>query len=171
MQKCSVVVRLNGSLLNTVPKVNVTPAEILILQHLHGGDAVVDIRPTEFDKKVRQEQEYDRLSRAYDRPAGGFADAPGADDEKSIMQKLFPGALKRLPLTLEEIGIDVTGGADPEPAPKRTRKPSPEKTPEPEQTPDAETDAEPAEGEAEQDPAADEADATDTDADSTEAAE
>lgn len=103
MQLCNLTVRLGGSQLNTVPKLNATPAEILILRALHGDDAVVDIRPTKVDKKIRQEEEWARLSRDYD---GGsiFTTAPG-EESKSVMANLFPGAMKKLPTTLDEIGL------------------------------------------------------------------
>lgn len=115
MQRANVIVRLAGSLTNTVPKFGVTPAEILILRRIHGGDdAVVDIRPTVFDKTVRQEAEYERLSRIYD-GGDGFGGSPD-EDRKSLMETLFPGAMKRLPMTLEEIGVD-TGAVAPEPEP------------------------------------------------------
>lgn len=103
MQLCNLTLRLGGSLLHTVPKVNTTPAEILILRKIHGDDACVDIRPTRFDKSIRQEPEYDRLSQAYDR-AGSLNAAPG-DEHKSVMASMFPGAMKKLPTTLEEIGL------------------------------------------------------------------
>lgn len=117
MQRANVIVRLAGSITNTVPKFGVTPAEILILRRIHGGaDAVVDIRPTEFDKKVRQEAEYDRLAQLYD-GGDGFGASPD-EDRKSIMETMFPGAMKRLPLTFEDAGIDVGATApSPEPLP------------------------------------------------------
>lgn len=115
MQRANVIVRLAGSLTNTVPKFGVTPAEILLLRRIHGGDdAVVDIRPTEFDKKIRVEAEYERLAQIYD-GGSGFGSSPD-EDRKSHMETMFPGAIKRLPMTLEEIGID-TGAIAPEPEP------------------------------------------------------
>lgn len=103
MQKVNLTLRLGGSLLHTVPKTDVTPAEILILQAIHGQDAVIDIRPVKFDKKVRVEDEWERLTLAYDR-AGSFRSAPG-EETKSIMATLFPGVMKKLPTTLKEIGL------------------------------------------------------------------
>lgn len=103
MQLCNLTLRLGGSVLHTVGKINATPAEILILRKIHGDDSCVDIRPTRIDPTVRQEVEWERLSAAYDR-AGGLSATPG-EEHKSIMQALFPGAMKRLPTTLEEIGL------------------------------------------------------------------
>jgi hypothetical protein len=73
------------------------------LKKIHGDDACVDIRPTTVDANIRQEKEWERLQAAYDR-AGGMQSAPG-EEHKSIMGTLFPGAMKRLPTTLEEIGL------------------------------------------------------------------
>lgn len=112
MQLANVTVRLGGSVLNTVPKLGVTPAEIIVLQHIHGEGSVVDIRPAGEDKKKRHDQEFNRLAQTYDKKGGGFADQPGSE-AKSLMSTLFPGAVKRLPLTLEEAGIAV-GEALPE---------------------------------------------------------
>lgn len=122
------MVRLGGLLTNTVPKEGVSAAEILVLQHIHGSDAVVDIIPQGVDEERRVDEEYDRLVAAYDRQAGGFVDAPGNDDGKSIIRSLFPGAVKRLPLTLEEIGLGhLEPEPEPEPAPTpRRRKAKPE---------------------------------------------
>jgi hypothetical protein len=103
MQLANIVLRLGGSVLHTVPKDKVTPAEILVLQRIHGSDAVVDVRPAGEDKNRRHQAEFDRLTLRYDR-ASSFSSAPG-EETKSIMQSLFPGAMKKLPMTLEEIGL------------------------------------------------------------------
>lgn len=102
MQLCNLTLRLGGSPLHTVPKTGVTPAEILVLQHIHGSDAVIDIRPTKIDKHRRHEGEFERLAGLYDRAAS--ASAPG-DEAKGVMNTLFPGAMKKLPTTLKEIGL------------------------------------------------------------------
>lgn len=139
MQLANVTVRLGGSLLNTVPKIAVTPAEVLVLQHLHGADAVVDVRPISEAEiaedytvedgyknpgtllrraRSRSEQEFARLAAEYDPSAGGMAAAPGANDEaSSIMSRLFPGALKKLPTTFAEIGIAFPDEPAPAPVP------------------------------------------------------
>lgn len=151
MQICSVMVRIAGSLLQTVPKPRVTPAEILILQHIHGSDAVVDIRPVEFDETIRNEAELERLSREYDPQAGAFTASPG-DERGPLIDKLFPGAVKQLPKTLTEIGmphLEPVAEEAPrqrQPRQPRTTKPNPEKgptdkEPEPEVQPEPETDA------------------------------
>ena len=103
MQLSNLVLRLGGSQLHTVPITNATPAEILVLQRIHGDDAVTDIRPTKVDKTRRHQSEYERLAHKYDR-GSTFQSAPG-EESKSIMASLFPGAMKKLPLTLKEIGL------------------------------------------------------------------
>lgn len=111
MQLCKITLRLGASLLHTVHKVDVTPAEILVLKAIHGQDAVVDIIPTRVDDRRRHDAEFARLAHAYDRGAGTFVSQPGEEDG-GVLGKLFPGAVKRLPLTLEEIGINLDGGPD-----------------------------------------------------------
>lgn len=120
MQLCNIIVRLGGSLLNTVYKQDATPAEILILQHIHGEDAVVDVRPTRVDKRRLVTEEWDRLVSLYDNASGPFTAQPG-DEDKSVMARLFPGAMRKLPTTLKEIGMGNIDGSD-EPAPRRGKK-------------------------------------------------
>lgn len=103
MQLSNCVLRLNGSLLHTVPKTNVTPAEILVLQKIHGSDAVVDVRPTKFDQNRGHRVEFDRLADLYDKGAGDSAIPE--EESKSILNQLFPGAMKKLPTKLDEIGM------------------------------------------------------------------
>lgn len=119
MQKCTATVRLGGDLENCVVKEGVTPGEILVLQAIHGNDAVVDIIPTEFDETVRQEAEFDRLAQAYG--GGNWTSAPG-EENPNIVHRLFPGALKRLPTTLTEIGLQNLEPVTEEP-PVRQRAP------------------------------------------------
>lgn len=119
METANVLVRLGGDLGNAVPKIGVTPAEILVLKHIHGSDAVVDVRPAGFDKRRRHEEEYNRLAATYDRGAGEFVSRPG-EEREGVMAKLFPGAMRRLPVTLADIGYDigpVDGAAQPSATP------------------------------------------------------
>lgn len=60
--KCKV--RLSGSLLNEVPKINVSAPEVIVLQHTHGSDAVVDLRKTG-EKRADNFGERDRLASIY----------------------------------------------------------------------------------------------------------
>lgn len=106
MQLANIILCLGGLITNTVQKLDVTPAEILVLKHLHGDDAVKDVRPAGFDTRRRPEKEFARLAAIYDAGAGSFTDTPG-NEREGVLAKLFPGAMKRLPTTLEEIGIAV----------------------------------------------------------------
>lgn len=103
MQLCNLTLRLGGSLLHTVPVRDATPGEILVLKRIHGDDAVTDVRPTKVDKNRRHEIEWERLSHKYDR-GSAFSAQPG-EERRSLMETLFPGAVKKLPTTLQEIGL------------------------------------------------------------------
>jgi hypothetical protein len=103
MQECTINLRLGGSLLHTVQKDRVTPAEIQVLRALHGPDAVTDIVPTKMTKRGH-EQEFVRLTELYGRANG--ADMIGANDpQKNLIASLFPGAAPTLPVTLKDIGL------------------------------------------------------------------
>ncbi len=105
MQLCNLTVRHGGDMLNTIPLKDVTPGEILVLRRIHGEDAVVDIRPTKIDKGATSGQAavWDYLVNKYDR-ASAFSSAPG-EEQKSLLAQLFPGAMRKLPTTLKEIGL------------------------------------------------------------------
>ena len=64
MQILNVLVALTGDRNNMMLKADVTPPEILLLQQLHGADAVLQIEPT---GEVRREpmQEIERLRELY----------------------------------------------------------------------------------------------------------
>lgn len=100
MQLCNCEIRLNDSAAHTVPKIDVTPAEILVLQAIHGPSAVANIRPTKMDKRPNHE-EWERLTAAYGRAPDGLMDAGNGE----LLAKLFPGAMPKLPVTLKEIGM------------------------------------------------------------------
>lgn len=119
MQICSATIRLAGSVQNTVFRDDITPAEILVLQAIHGNDAVIDILPIE---KVERSQnvEWDRLTSRYDRSGG--PDTPDGKEDVSIVSRLFPGAVKRLPVTLSEIGLETNEAPEPAPEPEKPRR-------------------------------------------------
>lgn len=119
MQLYNCVVRHAGNLGMTVHKIDLSAAEIVVLRHLHGADAVVNVSPsreTRLDsRKVRE-----RLVELY--------------GDKAIVE-CFPGATPRLPATLAEAGIEEEGeGAvasesdehDDAPASDRTLPPPPD---------------------------------------------
>lgn len=100
MQLCDLEVRLNDSSGHTVPKTNVTPAEIVVLQAIHGASAIVGIQPTKMDKRPHAE-EFERLKALYGRAPDGLMDAGNGE----LLEKLFPGAAKNLPVSLKDIGL------------------------------------------------------------------
>ena len=88
MQRCDCTVRLAGELGNTVRKTGVSPAEIVVLRFIHGGDdTVVEIQPTNMDKSSHA-NERERLKYIY-----------GAE----VVEKLFPGAYAKLPISLRDV--------------------------------------------------------------------
>lgn len=97
MQLCDIQLRIAGSLNHVVPKQDVTPAEILVLRRLHGDDAVIDIRPTRQDKR-QHSFEWDRLVAMY-----GQNGSSSTDGQSVLLNDLFPGAIKKLPVSLAEI--------------------------------------------------------------------
>lgn len=101
MQISSATIRLGGSMNNTVRKSDLTPAEIVVLQALHGQDAIIDVIH-ERDQRRSHNEEYERLAFIYS-PNSNVSTPDG--ERTDIMQKLFPGAIKKLPTTLVEIGM------------------------------------------------------------------
>lgn len=101
MQICSATIRLAGSLNNTVRKGDLTPAEIVVLQALHGQDAVIELLH-ERDERRSHTFEFERLSALYS-PNTNLATPDG--ERPDIIQRLFPGAVKKLPINLVEIGM------------------------------------------------------------------
>lgn len=71
MQTYSARLRLAGSLLNEVPKAELTPPEITVLRRLHGSDAVIDIKPGKHVDRT-DEAERERLSFLYGRALAGI---------------------------------------------------------------------------------------------------
>jgi hypothetical protein len=113
MQICDAEVRLAGNVYHVVPKQGLTPAEIYVLREIHGSDAVVNIRPVKEDDKRGIAEEFGRLKRLYD---GASINAPDEDGPRKIsLERLFPGAMKKLPKRLSDLGISATG--DPAEAP------------------------------------------------------
>jgi hypothetical protein len=87
------LVALGGDKGNSVPKI-VTPAEILVLQQLHGADSVHDILPARPQERSKA-SELARLAETYQ----------AKDDEgKRYVQSMFPSATL-LPMTLGELDL------------------------------------------------------------------
>lgn len=98
MQRSTATIRLAGDMLNTVVKTGLSPAEIVILRHIHGGpDTVVDIQPNFMDKTPHA-QERERLENIY-RP--------------DVVDTCFPGKFNKLPVSLKEIAVEGDAFDDP----------------------------------------------------------
>lgn len=64
MDICICLVSIGGDPRHVVPKHSVTPAEIVLLQKLHGDDAITEIR-VEGKERRSHEEERDRLGARY----------------------------------------------------------------------------------------------------------
>ena len=95
MQRCTCTVRLGGDLGNTVELTGVSPAEVLILRHVHGDDAVVGFRPGGNDRG-QVVDERGRLTAKY----------------RGKLKEVFPGASAKLPDSFKDIGIDLLADDD-----------------------------------------------------------
>lgn len=106
MQRCKATIRLAGDMRNTVVKTGVSPAEVMVLQNIHGLDSVVDIRVTGNDQghPQRHHGELAKLRKQY--------------REKAVAA-VFPGAKPALPETFDEAGINTTGADEFEDEPDR----------------------------------------------------
>lgn len=91
MQQANCHVRLAGDVGNEVFKSCITPAELLILQAIHGGGSVLKIEPRGMDKRSHAD-EIERLKTEY-----------GDDNFK----KVFPGFAPQLPVSFRDVGVDV----------------------------------------------------------------
>lgn len=100
-------VMLGGDILQQVSEKVVTVPEISILRFLHGDTSVVNIVPirraplNEAEKAMAaaaEHQERDRLRRIYGK---------NAEEDKLLVDIVFPGAMSKLPTMLSEIGLDA----------------------------------------------------------------
>lgn len=98
MQTANVLLALGGKRGETVPKYNVTPAEVAVLQHLHGADAVYEIDIKEDTVERTHRQEIERLRNAYHRRDGERIISVAVD-------ALFPGVGAQVPQTFADIEL------------------------------------------------------------------
>ena len=89
MEYAKAEIRLAGSNDNTIVR-EVSAAEVPLLRTIHGPAVFVKIEKSRADA-VGSAEERDRLSKLYD---------------NELLEKLFPGALGKLPLSLAEVGIE-----------------------------------------------------------------
>lgn len=93
MDTAHVFVALGGDRGNSVPK-TVTPAEIQVLQRMHGEDAVHDILPGDPVQRSKQ-QELGRIAMLY----------PARDEDGKLhVPTMFPSHTL-LPMTIDELGL------------------------------------------------------------------
>lgn len=97
MERANIMLALAGDRGNSVPKYNMTAAEIGVLQAIHGAEAVYDVEPTEIDDEVDSRAERQRLFERYRNATDG--------DGQVIVRQLFPGAAARIFETIEELGL------------------------------------------------------------------
>lgn len=92
-QKATGTVRIAGSLLSTVQKTGITPAELIVLRQVHGNDAVVQLQAERMEIKGESaSEELERLEKTYG---------------PEVVAKAFPGHSPKLPKTFKEIGINI----------------------------------------------------------------
>lgn len=97
MHTANILLSLGGDNGNVVPKYNITAAEIAVLRHIHGEEAVQDIEPAaDINRTSRVERQ--RLVEAYGRRIDGRFASPAVD-------ALFPGAAARVFETLDELDL------------------------------------------------------------------
>lgn len=96
MQTANILLALGGDAGNTVPKYNVTAAEIAVLAAIHGFDAITDVMPTG-NINVSHRDELERLVQIY----GGAKNG----ENTPIIKTIYPGAGARLFDSLAELGL------------------------------------------------------------------
>ena|SRR3569623_1247944 len=97
MQTANIMVALGGDRTNTVPREKVTVAEIAVLGHIHGRDAIFDVEPLG-EEEVDNREELARIKHTY----GGARD----NDGRSMVEQVYPGAAARLFERLKDLGLD-----------------------------------------------------------------
>lgn len=116
--------RLNGSVLNEVPKDEVTAAEIEMLRGLHGSDAIVNAK----DAGSVERSDADERARVYSMFINPLLDAPPRLKAKNEMfSTLFGHKSQPMPKTLEadeEIADEPVDEKPVAPSIRRTRAPA-----------------------------------------------
>lgn len=94
MQTANIMVRLGGHMGNTVPRYQVTAAEIAVLRAIHGPDSIYDVEPSD-DVTVKNRDELQRIREFYAGP-----------NTTRLLNELYPGIAARVPETLDELDLD-----------------------------------------------------------------
>ncbi|MGF7008108.1 hypothetical protein [Aminobacter sp. BE322] len=96
MQLASILLAIGGDTGNTVPKYDVTPAEVAVLRVIHGDDAVTEIEPiSEVARTSRAERQ--RLIEIY------ASVQPDGSRRSRAVDMLFPGVAARVFESFDEI--------------------------------------------------------------------
>lgn len=98
MQTANVLLALGGKRGETVPKYGVTPAEIAVLQVLHGADAVYEIDIQSDIVQRTDRQEIERLRATYSRRDGEKIISPA-------VETLFPGIGAKVPQSFADLEL------------------------------------------------------------------
>ncbi len=132
-------VSLEGDRRHVVRKVNMSPAELMIMQAVHGHGAVTNIsrEPQAKRDNTSHAELRARLERTYGRVRIG-----SDNDPKPMLPQVFPGWPNvKFPVDAEAAGIDAIFMADEDkPKAKATRRTSRKAEPEPEPAAETETD-------------------------------
>ncbi len=102
MRFYSAKLRLAGSPLHEVLKENLSAPEVLVLRHVHGEDAVLDLKQTD-DRPVSNQAERQRLEQEY----------PPTTDENGEVRHILPALFGALYAPLPTSLPDVTEIAEP----------------------------------------------------------
>jgi hypothetical protein len=97
MELATCMVALGGDIGQTVPKYNVTPAEVAVLRLIHGTDAITDVVVTATVNRTSS-VERSRLVSIYGKGVDGELRSPAVD-------ALFPGVAARLFDSFKEIDL------------------------------------------------------------------
>lgn len=98
MQTLNCLLALGGDIGNTVPKYNITPAEVAVLREIHGADAVSEIQVIGSIERSHREERV-RLDEIYAKVM------PNGQRISPEVQRLFPGAAARVFVTIDELGL------------------------------------------------------------------
>lgn len=92
-----VLVALNGDLGMTVPKRNVTAAEIAVLQTIHGNDAILNIEPV---GTVQRSMRVERARLDHD-----YSNDAKRKEKRCPVAAIYPGAAARLFQRIDELHL------------------------------------------------------------------
>ena len=109
MEQANIILTIGGSTDSgyQVPKMNVTAAEIRLLQAIHGDESVTDVEPLEDpalnvdDEPRTQREELARLSEVYRQARVD----DGNGSQRLVIQTLFPVA-SSLPKTIDDLDLN-----------------------------------------------------------------